>query len=69
MTAPNPYAPPRSIADDGERFQDEIDALAPTWKIRMAWGSVAATGFLAALAGAQLLAGPDSARDSSPSRH
>lgn len=51
----NPYAPPRKIEGDPLMPADEIDALRPTWKVRTAWMSLAAAGFLMILGGGQLL--------------
>jgi len=51
----DPYAPPRKIEGDPLMPEDELDALRPTWKVRTAWMSLAAGGFLLILSGGQLL--------------
>jgi hypothetical protein len=52
----DPYRPPRELGAgaDGAAV-DEIDALTPRWGVRIAWATVAASGFLTAFAGVQLL--------------
>jgi len=52
----DPYAPPRKIEGDPLMPEDEMDALRPTWKVRVAWMSLAAGGFLLIISGGQLLA-------------
>jgi hypothetical protein len=52
----DPYAPPQKIEGDPLMPEDEMDALRPTWKVRVAWMSLAATGLLMVISGAQLLA-------------
>jgi len=53
----DPYAPPRDLdpGAKGDANQDEVDALTPRWGVRAAWGTVAASGFLCAFAGFQML--------------
>lgn len=51
----DPYTPPQRIDDDPLMPDDEMDALQPTWKIRVAWMALAASGFLTILSAGQLL--------------
>jgi len=49
------YTPPRELDPGADPDQDEVDALTPRWGVRAAWGTVAASGFLCAFAGFQML--------------
>jgi hypothetical protein len=51
----DPYAPPGKIDDDPHMPDDEIDALTPGWKIRVAWMALAGGGFLMIVSAGQLL--------------
>ena len=53
----NPYAPPESGDGDPRMPDDELDALRPTWVIRVAWMALVGAGFLAIVSGGQLLIG------------
>jgi hypothetical protein len=51
----DPYAPPGKIDDDPQMPDDELDALKPGWKVRVAWMALAGSGFLMVLSAVQLL--------------